>query len=698
MKITLIRQDRETGKEALSVCETGVLFERIKTETKSGYVTKLRSIIPELEGTNAQYEHIDRLPRIYPAIEYTRTKDGEQIMKQYNGLVQLEVNRLAGISEVEYVKQQAALLPQTFAAFCGSSGRSVKIWVRFALPDEGGLPVKESEAALFHAHAYRLAVKCYQPMLPFGIHLKEPLLMQSCRMTLDERPYYNPDAVVFCLEQPLSMPGEETFRQRKQEEKNPLLRMKPGYETSKTFALIYEAALNRALNELENWRRGDSLQSLLVRLAEHCFKAGIPEEEAIRRTIIHYYREEDEQVIRFTLHNLYQECKGFGTKSSLCREQETAFQLEEFMNRRYEFRYNTVLDDLEYRQRDSIHFYFKPVDKRVRNSISICALKEGINAWDRDVDRFLNSEYVPLYNPVEEYLYDVGRWDGKDRIRPLAGLVPCNNPHWRELFYRWFLSMVAHWRGMDKQHGNSTSPLLVGSQGYRKSTFCRIILPPELRFGYTDSIDFKSKQEAERYLGRFFLINIDEFDQINVTQQGFLKHLLQKPVTNLRKPYGSAIRETRRYASFIGTSNQKDLLTDPSGSRRFICIEVTAPIDTHVTINYKQLYAQAMDAIYKGERYWLDDKDEAILKQTNREFEQESPLEQLFHCYLRTPEEGEQGEWLTTMQILNYLQTKTRDKLAISKVSQFGRTLQKLNITFKKATRGTAYYLKKMEG
>ena len=138
-----------------------------------------------------------------------------------------------------------------------------------------------------------------------------------------------------------------------------------------------------------------------------------PEEEAVRQTLIHYYREEDERVIRSTIHNLYQECKGFGKKNSIGREQETAFLLEEFMNRRYEFRFNTVLDDLEYRQRDSIHFYFKPVDKRVRNSISICALKEGINAWDRDVDRFLNSEYVPFHNPVEEYLYDVGRWDGK---------------------------------------------------------------------------------------------------------------------------------------------------------------------------------------------------------------------------------------------------------------------------------------------
>lgn len=699
MKITLIRKEKESGTEALSTCDTDTLFNRIKAETKSGHITALREVLPALEGTYARYEHIDKLPRLYPAVEYARNKNEEQRMKRYNGLVQIEVNKLSGRSEVEFVKQQAELLPQTFAAFCGSGGRSVKIWVRFALPDDGGLPAKEAEAALFHAHAYRLAVRCYQPVLPFDITLKEPSLTQSCRMTLDESPYYNPEAIPFCLPQPLTMPEEGTFRQRRQNEKNPLARMTPGYEAAETFTLLYEAALNRALREMEDWKRGDDLQPLLVCLAEHCCKAGIPEEEAVRQTLIHYHRQADEQTIRLTLHNLYQECKGFGKKSSLSREQATAFLLEEFMNRRYEFRYNTVLDDLEYRQRDSIHFYFKPLDKRVRNSISISALKEGISAWDRDVDRFLNSEFVPLYNPVEEYLYDTGRWDGKDRIRALADLVPCANPHWQELFYRWFLSMVAHWRGLDKQHGNSTSPLLVGAQGYRKSTFCRILLPPELRFGYTDSLDFKSRQEAERYLGRFLLINIDEFDQVSVNQQAFLKHLLQKPAANLRKPYGNAIREVRRYASFIGTSNQKDLLTDPTGSRRFICIEVTAPIRTNLTINYKQLYAQAMDAIRSGERYWLNDEDEAVLKQTNREFEQTSPLEQLFHCHFlpAESEEEEGGEWLTAMQIMNYLQTKTKDKLAINKVAQFGRTLQKLKIPCRKSMKGTLYHLKRLE-
>ena len=74
MKITLIREERESGKEAVSTQETDMLMEKLKTENKTGYITELRSIIPHLKGTNARYEHIDRLPRLYPAVEMTRTK------------------------------------------------------------------------------------------------------------------------------------------------------------------------------------------------------------------------------------------------------------------------------------------------------------------------------------------------------------------------------------------------------------------------------------------------------------------------------------------------------------------------------------------------------------------------------------------------------------------------------------------------
>lgn len=265
MKITLIRKDEEQGTEALSLCDTDAFFEKVKTENKAGHISELREILPRLAGSSARYVHIDKLPRVYPAVEYTRKQKGEKRMKHYNGLVQLEVNRLADLYEVEYVKRQVEQLPQTFAAFCGSSGRSVKIWVRFARTD-GSLPTATQEVLLFHAHAYRLAVTCYQPMLPFGITLKEPDLMQSCRMTVDEQPYYNPSSVPFCIEQPLALPDEETFRQRKQNSESAPERMTPGCESMQIFAQMYQSARKRALAEMENWKRDDGLEPLLPHL------------------------------------------------------------------------------------------------------------------------------------------------------------------------------------------------------------------------------------------------------------------------------------------------------------------------------------------------------------------------------------------------------------------------------------------------
>ena len=95
MKITLIRKDEEQGTEALSLCDSDAFLEKIKTENKAGHISELREILPRLTGSSAHYAHIDKLPRVYPAVEYTRKQNGEKRMKHYNGLVQLEVNRLA---------------------------------------------------------------------------------------------------------------------------------------------------------------------------------------------------------------------------------------------------------------------------------------------------------------------------------------------------------------------------------------------------------------------------------------------------------------------------------------------------------------------------------------------------------------------------------------------------------------------------
>lgn len=200
--------------------------------------------------------------------------------------------------------------------------------------------------------------------------------------------------------------------------------------------------------------------------------------------------------------NIYTECKGFGKNISLSKEQQLALQTEEFMKRRYEFRHNTQIGEVEYRERLSFRFRFNPLDKRALNSIALDAQMEGIPLWDRDISRYIYSNRVPVFNPLEDFLYRLPAWDGKDRIRALAATVPCKNPYWMDLFHRWFLNMVSHWKGSNKKYANSVSPLLVGLQGTRKSTFCRSIMPPSERSYYTDSIDFSRKKDAELYLNR----------------------------------------------------------------------------------------------------------------------------------------------------------------------------------------------------
>lgn len=692
MKITQIREKEHS--EALTVLEMNVFLQKIKTEIQTRPVSALRRALQYyLPGESC--ELASKLPQIIPAAVFGRV-NGIKQMKTYNGMIELTVGPLIGNAEVEQVKKKAAELPQTKLAFAGSSGKSVKIWTYFTRPD-GTLPQTREEAELFQAHAYRLAVQCYQPQLPFDIQLKEPTLEQFSRLSYDPNPFYREDSVPFYLSQPLGVPTEASYKKKSNTPKSPLERAVPGYDTESALALLYEAASRKAFEEMEEgWKWGDNLQPLIEKLAENCFHSGIPKEEVTRRTLHRYYEPQQSMLVREMIGNIYKKCKGFGKKNNLTKEQHLSLQTEEFMNRRYEFRHNTQIGEVEYRERYSFFFRFRPIDKRMQNSIQLDAQGEGIAIWDRDVDRYLHSNRIPIYNPLEEFLFHLPTWDGKDRIAELASRVPCNNPHWTTLFHRWFLNMVSHWRGGDKRYANSTSPLLVGAQGTRKSTFCRDLIPPELRGYYTDSIDFSRKRDAEMYLNRFALINIDEFDQVTLTQQGFLKHILQKPVVNLRKPYGSSVQELQRFASFIATSNQKDLLTDPSGSRRFICIEVAGTIDTTHPIDYGQLYAQAMYEIYHGERYWFNEEDEAIMTECNREFEQTPPTMQLFYRSFKASENEKDGEYLSPMEILDTIQKTTSIPLSSSKVSQFGRLLKKDGIPSKHTKKGTVYRVVKL--
>ena len=371
-----------------------------------------------------------------------------------------------------------------------------------------------------------------------------------------------------------------------------------------------------------------------------------------------------------------------------------------FLRDRYDFRYNVLMKYTEYKTKGSWHD-FAPVDPRVQKRMTLDVQLADIRVSIKDVRNFLESDYIANYDPIDEYLFQCeGKWDGKDHIRALARTVPTANPHWADWFYIWYLGMVDQWRGINHRlYGNSVAPLLISKQGFNKSTFCRRLIPQELQCGYTDNLVLSEKRQVYQAMAQTLLINLDEFNQISPqVQQGFLKNLIQLPNVKMKRPYGGHVEEFPRLASFIATSNMDDILTDPSGNRRFIGVELTGPIDVSVKPNYVQLFAQAMAAIRAGEKTYFDSVETAMLMQSNRQFEVVPPIEQYFQMCFDLVEDESQGKYMSAAEIFDYLKKRIGSSLKIDSLMSFGRKLANIDgIKVKRFATGKRYLVAEKE-
>ena len=378
---------------------------------------------------------------------------------------------------------------------------------------------------------------------------------------------------------------------------------------------------------------------------------------------------------------------------------ENIVNMMQLLKSRYDFRYNTVMKFVEYMPKEKGWYGFQPVDPRVQKRMTLEVQLADIRVSIKDVRNFLESDYIKNYNPIDEYLFQCyDKWDGKDHIRALARTVPTANPYWADWFYTWFLGMVDQWRGYShRQYGNSVAPLLISKQGYNKSTFCRRLLPPELQWGYSDNLILSEKRQVYQAMAQFMVINLDEFNQISPqVQQGFLKNLIQLPTLKYKPPYGSHVMEFPRLASFIATSNMKDILSDPSGNRRFIGVELTGPIDVSVRPNYQQLFAQALSALNNGEKSYFDAQQVKLIMKSNSQFEIIQPIDQYFLLYFELVEDEKEGDYLTAAEIFDYLKKQIGSSLKVNSLMGFGRKLANMSeLKHKRFADGMKYLVKK---
>ena len=378
-------------------------------------------------------------------------------------------------------------------------------------------------------------------------------------------------------------------------------------------------------------------------------------------------------------HQTEGKAKRFSDNNSILQK-----SLETFLQEIIEFRFNLLSEETEYRYKRSEADRFYPVTQRDLNSICMEARRTGIDCWDRDVNRFVYSKEVKEYHPFRQYMERLPEWDGKDRVSDLARRVS-SEPLWVEGFHRWMLALASQWMGSDRMHANSLAPILVSErQGCQKSTFCKSLMPSSLVRYYTDSVDLSASTQMEQKLGLFGLINLDEFDRLPDRKMALLKNWMQMAGMNVRKAHAKHFHPLPRLASFIGTTNQKNLLSDPTGSRRFLCVEVQSKINCE-GIEHDQIYAQLKDELQKGERHWFTSgEEEAFYKR---------PIEEdVFHACFRAACPGDLNVHpLSAASIFQILKEKNPAAMRGSTASNFGKVLTALHIERKHTRYGNLY-------
>jgi len=371
--------------------------------------------------------------------------------------------------------------------------------------------------------------------------------------------------------------------------------------------------------------------------------------------------------------------------SSVNERQRIVEGVRRFFKENYDLRYNVMKQTEEFRRKEPSIVRQEPLisreeplisqevppiqaeeaawqqltDREFRKMAIEQMEKVGV-AWSIDVELYVRSALIPDYSPVLDYLGRCGSWDGKtDHIRDLARRVPTSFERWPDYFHSWVLAMVAQWLNLSSEFGNAVVPMLIGAQGTHKSTFCRLLLPPSLREYYIDDIKLDNAEQVERMLSRMLLVNIDEYNAKTDREQAKIKRVLTEKNVQTRKMRSDQYVLLPRMASFIATTNDLEPLYDPTGSRRYLCCEVTGIIDTDTPIDHRAIYAQAVTELRGGGQWYFSKNEEADIERHNQNYRRQSTPETVLLSYFE-PAERNKDHFMLAVDIQNELRKHVR--------------------------------------
>lgn len=617
---------------------------------------------------------------ICPSIQFSPKGRTIEYFEQETYWLMLDYDDVEDIVVLEEKFKLIRNSPYTMVEYRTISGKGLRILLRYERPSGCILTATE-----LHRLAIEKAMNYYNELTSLAADRQCKDMTRLCGLAHDENAYFN------WKSQPLHITHEEVDRYyrdvvKPQMEKTATSQPTDAHSThaSSGNQPSFEDIIEHVRNASRQWDckfEAGSHHKFALRFAVFCHNFGADKEDLLAWMLSEMGSEMSSQgdEIKDIVDWVYNKQESFGSWHLYARgegygKNPDIKTMQQWLNSRAEIRFNTMTHKNELRSFDVKSKFFHKwttVEDREENTIFSIMDMDGLHISQRKLHSFINSKFSEDFNPLEDYLQSLPKWEegsSPDYIKELCDRVTVKDApeyfHTHEWFLysfrKWIVGMVVGW--LVNKVVNETVLILVGKGGIYKTTFLDHMLPPQLSQYFTNdsSADYKSKDFLE-YIASKALVCLDEFDAPYGKNLNSFKSCVTKKEINVRYPYDRYASLLIHHASLCGTSNNIHIINEQE-NRRYLVWQVEY-IESPVSrpFNYEGIYSQALAlgkkvlAQEKGHDlenewvYWLTDEDRKKQEIHNQMFLVNNYMEERINKYFRVPKGGTSDEEATNL-------------------------------------------------
>lgn len=562
--------------------------------------------------------------------------------------------------------------PHTLMSYITMSGNGLRVIFTYEIaPEFSGVPKDEEEVKKFEAYyqqAFYAGNAYYEKLLGAKADMQCKNITRLSGLAHDPEVFLRPQSEVipFTAEE-ISTAATAYVKQSKEDKQ--MQRIQTYFDT------LIAPQLAKAKIEFRSGSHNDYVMRVGYKLAERRFSKKVALRWAMQKFGKDY--SDTEQVINSCFANASPHGKQGGSGNNRGDSKTaTVEEIKSFLDGHISLRFNEITSRIEYEiPADNTDAHkFMPVNDRIVNSLwSQMSTITRVNI--QDMYRVIESDYVPVFNPFKEYLNNLSKPGEQDYIRELAQTVRVKGGEqeqklWHLYLKKWLVGMVASWISEDVV--NNVILVLIGEQGAYKTTWFNYLLPPPLKqYFYTKTNANRMSKDDILTLAQYALVCCEELDTMRPAELNQLKAAVTMPSIDERAAYAHYHEHRKHIASFCGTGNNTQFLSDPTGNRRWLPFEVESILSPREhPFHYEGIYAQALSLYTSGFQYWFTKEEIQELNRHNKQFETPHLEHELVDLYFRRPIDSELGEFISVARALQMISNGISQKLSAVNVGR----------------------------